>query len=364
MIDALIEWTRVKHRLNDYDGVLPRLERAVALARARGDQRRLGNALSWTANTHFVMGFPSRAVPYLVETQDIGRSLDNEQMVLLPLFFGTWAVVDRDPAAAVGQIQEVVELARKNGVTDELGHAIASRAVALARIGDFAAAHQQVEEALAQLSQTPSPVNRADIHIAVGMALHDMGELEASLKHARLGAELAEGAHGMECACAGYLGVGRVQVERNEIADARDKFERSLKYADMAGFEQFRNVIEGGVAFTQFELGSEAAIEGMRLAIANARSGNDGYAEATMSEKLATALLRLGRRDEAGEAIGAALNYYRTAGMRPFLANALGVAGRVYDQNGQAKQAAAARTEAAAIAASLKGLADPPAAGA
>jgi len=132
----------------------------------------------------------------------------------------------------------------------------------------------------------------------------------------------------------------------------------------MAGFEQFRNVIEGGVAFTQFELGSEAALEGMRLAIANARSGNDGYAEATMSEKLATALLRLGRREEAGQAIAAALNYYRTAGMRPFLANALSLAGRVYDQSGQVQQAAAARTEAAAIAASLRGaVADVPAVG-
>jgi len=358
MIDALIEWARVKHRLNDYDGVLPRLERAVALARASGDQGRLGTALSWTANTHFVMGFPSRAVPYLVETQEIGRSLDNEQMVLLPLFFGTWAVVDRDPAAAVGQIQEVIELARKNGVTDVLGHAIAYRAVALARIGDFAAARQQIAEALDQLPLTPSPVKRADIHIAVGMALHDMGAFEESLKHARLGAELAEGARGMECACAGYLGVGRVQVERNEIADARDKFERSLKYADIAGFEQFRNVIQGGVAFTEFELGSDAAIEQMRVAIANARSSNDGYAEATMSEKLATALLRLGRRDEAGEAIAAALNYYRNAGMRPFLANALGLAGRVYDASGKPDRAAAARSEAAAITASLKATGD------
>jgi len=254
--------------------------------------------------------------------------------------------------------KRMIELARKNGVTDVLGHAIAYRAVALARIGDFAAARQQIAEALDQLPLTPSPVKRADIHIAVGMALHDMGAFEESLKHARLGAELAEGARGMECACAGYLGVGSVQVERNEIADARDKFERSLKYADIAGFEQFRNVIQGGVAFTEFELGSDAAIEQMRVAIANARSSNDGYAEATMSEKLATALLRLGRRDEAGEAIAAALNYYRNAGMRPFLANALGLAGRVYDASGEPDRAAAARSEAAAITASLKATGD------
>ena len=77
-----------------------------------------------------------------------------------------------------------------------------------------------------------------------------------------------------------------------------------------------------------------------------------------MSEKLATALLRLGRRDEAGEAIAAALNYYRNAGMRPFLANALGLAGRVYDASGKPDRAAAARSEAAAITASLKATGD------
>ena len=365
-IDALIEWTRVRHRLNDYAGVVERLEQAVALARTGDDRARLGTALSWLANTHFVMGFPSRATSYLVESQAIGRALGNEQMVLLPLFFGTWAVVDRDPAAAVGQIQEVIELARKNGVTDVLGHAIAYRAVAFARVGDFAAARAQIKEALDLLPMTPSPVKRADIHIAVGMALHDMGAFEESLTHARLGAEIAETARGMECACAGYLGVGRVQLERNEMADAHDKFERSLKYADIAGFEQFRNVIRGGAAFAEFELGSETAIEPLRAAVANAQASNDGYAAATLSEKLSAALLSLGRREEAGEAIGAALDYYRTAGMRPFLANALGVAGRVYDASGRPERAAAARSEAAAIAANLgaRAAGGPPMAGA
>ena len=35
-----------------------------------------------------------------------------EQILLLPLFFGTWSLVDRDPTAAVTQLTDVIELQR------------------------------------------------------------------------------------------------------------------------------------------------------------------------------------------------------------------------------------------------------------
>ena len=354
-IDAIIEWASVRHRINDYEGVVERLEQAIAMARASGDKRRLGMALSWTANMHFVMGFPSRSAPYLVESQAIGEELGDEQMVLLPMFFGTWAAVDRDPAAAVDQLQEVVDMARKNHVNDIEGHAMAYRAVALARIGDFARARAQIAEALDILPRTPAPVKKADIHIAVGMALHDMGEYEEGLKHARLGAELAEQAHGHECACAGYFGVGWTQLERHQLDDAHSQFEKSLKYADISGFEAFLNVIRGGVALTEIELGTETAIEQLRLAVSNAHGINDEYAAATLSEKLAGALIRRGRREEAGPYLAAALEYYRSTKMRPYLASALGLACQLYEQSGSPDEAASARAEAASINAGLSG---------
>ena len=354
-IDAIIEWVAVRHRLNDYDGVIARLDQAVALARASGDKQRLGTSLAWTANIHFVMGFPSRSGPYLAESQALGEELGDDQMVLLPMFFGTWSAVDRDPAAAVGQLQEVIDLARKNHVTDIEGHAVAYRAVALARIGDFERAHAGIAEALDIVPRTPSPVKKADIHIGVGMAFHDMGEYEEGLKHARIGAELAEQAQGLECACAGYYGVGRVQLERHQLDDAHDEFVKSLKFANITGFEGFQNVIRGGVAMTEFEQGAQSAVEELRIAVNNARSINDEYAAATMSEKLAAALLKLGRRDEAGRYLAGALDYYRRAGMRPFLATALGLAGQLYEASGSLDEAAHARDEAASIAAGIAG---------
>jgi class 3 adenylate cyclase/tetratricopeptide (TPR) repeat protein len=352
-IDAIVEWASVRHRLNDYEGVVPRLEQAIALARASGDKRRLGNALSWMANTHFVMGFPSRSGPFLEESQAIGTELGDEQMVLLPMFFGTWTAVDRDPATSVDRLQEVVDMARSYNVNDVEGHAMAFRAVALARIGEFDRAHAQIDEALAFLPQTRSPVKQADIHIAVGMAYHDMGEYELGLKHARLGAELAEQANGYECACAGYFGVGWTQLERRQLGDAQSQFEKSLRYAGITGFEGFLNMLHGGVALTKIDLGPEAAIEQLRTAVTNAHNINDEYAAAILAEKLAAALLKLGRREEAGQFLGDALRYYRTAGMRPYLASALGLACELHEANGSTGEAAEARAEAAAITADL-----------
>jgi tetratricopeptide (TPR) repeat protein len=271
------------------------------------------------------------------------------------MFFGTWTAVDRDPAASVDQLQEVVEMARKNHVNDIEGHAMAYRAVALARIGDFERARAQIAEALDILPRTPAPVKKADIHIAIGMAYNDMGEYEEGLKHARLGAELAEEAHGLECACAGYFGVGWTQLERHQIDDAHSQFEKSLKYADISGFEGFLNVIRGGVALTEIELGTESAVEQLRLAVNNAHGINDEYAAATLSEKLAGALIKLGRREEAAPFLKSALEYYRNAKMRPYLASALSLACQLYEESGSAEEAARARAEAATISAGLSG---------
>ena len=358
-IDAILDWTIVRHKLNRYDGVIERMERAIALAREAGDKRRLGLSLSWIANVHFVMGFPSRSVPYLLESQQLGDELGDVQMVMLPMFFATWAIVDRDPAAAVGRLEEVIELAKKNKVQDVVGHAMAYRAVALARIGAYEQAQTQIDEALAMLPDTPSPVKRADIHIGVGLAYHDMGQFDAGLKHARMGAELAEQEHGLECACAGYFGAGRVQLERKELEGAHADFIRSLKYADMTGFEAFLNGIKGGVALTEFEQGSTGAIEGLRTAVENARSIHDDYAAASMAEKLGNALLGLQRREEAEHYLDDALGYFRKAGMAPYVASTLRVLARLYEQAGRNDDAAAARDESATILMSIANAAYP-----
>ncbi|HTJ58414.1 MAG TPA: adenylate/guanylate cyclase domain-containing protein [Devosiaceae bacterium] len=350
VIDATIDWTLARHRLNSYEGVLERLATAVALARSSGDKERLATTLSWTGNIHMVTGFPSRSFPLLEESQQLAASLGNERLMLLPLFVGTWTLVDRDPGAAVVQLQEIIELARKHNVPEVLAHAVGYRAVALARLGEFDAARAEIQEALALAPRAGAPVKEADVHIAASMAYYDMGEIDRGLEHARIGAEKALGAQGIECACAGYFSLGRGQLERGRMDDALVEFGRSLSLANTIGWQGYINLIRGGVAVAQFEKDTtEKAVEDLRSAVKDARSGHDEYAAGTLSHRLADALVRLGRRDEAAQYLNAAIGYYRTRRMRPYLANALDLAAKLYTASDRTEQAAEAREEAAAL---------------
>ena len=352
-IDAILDWVTVRHRLASFEGVEERLANAVDLARQSSDKERLARSLSWTGTLHFVTGFPSRAVPYLMESQTLGQEIGNDQVLLLPLFYGIWSVVDRDPAAAIGQLDEVIELAKRNGVTDILGHAVSFRAVALARVGDFAAAHREIQRALDLLPHTITPVKRADIHIGVGVAYHDMGEFDKGLEHARMGAQLAEAANGFECACAGYYGAGRGQLETRHPEEAKLDFERSLKFANAVGFDTFTTIIRGGAARADFERGSTAAVDELRAAVETARATNEAYAAAQMSEELAAELLQLGQHEEALAQLEPAIAYYETAGMPPYLARALKLKARLMDATDRAAEAAEVLTEAMRIDATI-----------
>ena len=105
----------------------------------------------------------------------------------------------------------------------------------------------------------------------------------------------------------------------------------------------------------------EAGVDGLILVAAGA-GGHAGtlspFALVGEVRRLFDGFIVLSGAIATGEAIAAALTYYRNAGMRPFLANALGLAGRVYDASGKPDRAAAARLEAAAITASLKATGD------
>ena len=52
--------------------------------------------LVWTANVHILSGFPSRAVPALVEGFELANELGEDRLTILPAFVLTWSLVDTD----------------------------------------------------------------------------------------------------------------------------------------------------------------------------------------------------------------------------------------------------------------------------
>jgi tetratricopeptide (TPR) repeat protein len=352
VVDAIIEWVVVRNRLNEYDGVLERLGDAIARARAAGDKHRLARALSWTGNIHLLMGYPSRSFSYIEESRKLAAEIGDHELMLLPLFVATWWLVDRDPAAAVKALEEVIALARKQKATDVEGHATIFLAVAFARLGDFDAARAEIAKALEMAPHTGSPVKEADIHIGASDAYYAMGEIEKGLEHARIGADLAYNAHGFECACAGHFHVGKGQFEKHRFDEALSQFGKSLELAgrvDSPAFSGYINQIKANAARAEFEAGSPSAVESLRTALNNARNGHDEFGAATVAKHLASALIKLGKNDEAGPLLDSAIEYYRTRAMRPYLAGALELAGTLYEQSGKPEEAEKSRGEAAQL---------------
>jgi class 3 adenylate cyclase/tetratricopeptide (TPR) repeat protein len=349
-IDAVFDWVWVRNRRAQYDGMLERLEGVVALAREIGDKRRLGLALSWTGNVHMVTGYPSRSFPFLEEAQGLAAETGDDQVLLLPMFIATWSLVERDAKSGEQRLAEVIALARKLDAPDVLGHALVYRATALARLGRFDEANTLIDEALAMVAKIGSPVKQADVHIGASMAYYDMGEIEKGLMHARIGAERAMSVNGLECACAGYFGVGRGELDKHHIDDALAQFTHSLKLADAVGMDYYINMIRAGVGEAEFAKGgTTGSVDKMRGAIDSARGADDDFVVAALSMPYARALLRLNRARDAREPIADSVAYFRRTGLKPYLANSLSVAGDVAEALGEADAAAEAREEAASL---------------
>jgi tetratricopeptide (TPR) repeat protein len=119
------------------------------------------------------------------------------------------------------------------------------------------------------------------------------------------------------------------------------------------GFAGYINQIKASAALAEFEHGSPSAIESLRVALDNARNGHDEFGAATVAKDLASALVKLGRNDEAGPLLDSAIDFFRARGMRPFLAGSLELAATLYKQSGKPEEAEKSRREAAQLRGSI-----------
>lgn len=362
VIDAILGWTLARHKRNEYEGVIERLERAEELARATDDRGRLAGALSWIGNVHMLTGTPSRAMPFLLESQQLATELGDERLVLLPHFMATDAMADRDPAEAAGRLEGIIEQARRFRVPEIEAHAMGSLAMVLARLGRFDESERMIAAALEAAPKSGSPVKEADVHITVGFAYHEMEQFEKGLEHSRRGAELAQATNAVECACAAHFGVGMNSLARRELDAALGGFRRSLQFADLSGWGDWVNRIRAGAAAAELEGGRAGSVADLEAALRNARSGHDEFAEATLSQMLAHAYLATGAPERAGASLETALAFYRKVGMKPAQARALELAARVAEAAGDAEEARAHREAAAALRATFRAprAAEPP----
>jgi class 3 adenylate cyclase/tetratricopeptide (TPR) repeat protein len=207
--DAILSWAEIAFKVRTREEILGRLERAEKIARDSGDDSRLAQTLNWIGNAHIMAGFPGDGMPPLLEAFELARKLDDERLLLLPLFLTTLTIVDADPAAALGKLDEVIDASRKFKNRDVEAHTLASKAQALARLGRFAEAGAAIDEALHLAQLTGSPIKLADVNSMAGLVFIALGDAARATEHGRIDAgQLSAAVPLLETAIAFYSAKG------------------------------------------------------------------------------------------------------------------------------------------------------------
>jgi tetratricopeptide (TPR) repeat protein len=204
LCDAILGWTFPALKLKPYQEVVDRLEEAEKIARELGDESRLAWVLHWIGNAYISNGFPTRGMPALFESHQLAERLGDERLTLVASFWMTAAMIDRDPRGGLEQLEYVLEAARKYHNRELEAHALAKKAMAHARLGEFAEAQDAVKRAREVTRTTDSVMNGADVELMSSQAFLDMGDLQRGLEYSRRGTEQAMSASGLECAMYGH----------------------------------------------------------------------------------------------------------------------------------------------------------------
>jgi class 3 adenylate cyclase/tetratricopeptide (TPR) repeat protein len=351
LCDAILGWTPAALRVKPYQEVVNRLEEAEKIARELDDEGRLARVLHWIGNAYISNGFPSRGMPALFESYQLAERLGDERLTLVATFWMTAGMIDRDPRAGLEQMDYVVEAAHKYRRYELEAHALAKKAIAHARLGEFAEAQDAVERAFEVSRKTDSVVNGADVALGSSLAFLDMGDVRRGLEYSRLGTEQAFSARGLECTMYGHYCTGLGNLHSRNPAEAQRAFESALKLLtdhlfELQGSQAVANEIRAGLAIARFLGGDTGAIDDMESSLANADAVGDDYTAAFIAQALGEGYTQLGDLERAQQHLDTAFDYYRRNDMKPYVARVLISSANLHEAQGHAAEAERERAEA------------------
>lgn len=335
-------------------GMLDRSERAVELARDE-DEELLVRALVQHANVYILSGFPLEGFGLLAEGHDLARRLGKDNLFLLPYWAATEMSIGTDPATAAQRLGEVADLAASLGDKAVRSHALASRALALSRLGRFHEALSALPVALELAYASGSAIKQADVSILVGESLMEMDELDTAMRFIEHGRDKALAIDGRECAAVGMWLSGQGNMTRRQLSAALEEFDLALNVAMNTEFEPLLYGVEASKAACRFRAGDTAAVTDLNTQLERAESMRDDYGRWTAAHLLGASLFESGRTEEAIVHLEGALAWFRDRQMLPYVMRALRDAARAYRKAGRVNDADAAEQEADAIATRLAG---------
>jgi len=359
MATALVALTDTELQLRRHEdpgqrwGMAERSRRAVEFARGLGDERLLVRALVLHANVYILSGHPTQGFEVLSEAQGLAERLGDDHLFLLPFWASTDILVGDDPVTAAERLGEVAALAESVNDKAVLSHALASRIVALARLGRFDESLALMPRAVEAAYASASTIKVADVAMLVGSALLDMGELEAGMRWIVFGRDTALGIDGRECAANGLWLSGVAQMTKRQHVQALADFDRSLVVAAGTAWEPFLYSVEASKAACRFQVGEVSAVSDLHRQVERAESMRDAYGRWTAALHLADALFDLQRYEEVLPHLEGALAWFRDRGMKPYVLRTLRALARVKRALGRDAEAGSAEAEADELQAQL-----------
>jgi tetratricopeptide (TPR) repeat protein len=300
--------------------------------------------LHWIGNAYISNGFPSRGMPALIESYQLAEGLGDERLTLVATFWMTAGMIDRDPRGGLQQMEYVAEAAHKYRRYELEAHALSKKAIAHARLGEFAEAQDAVENAFEASRKSGSVVNGADVALGSSLAFLDMGDVRRGLEYSRQGTEEALSAYGLECAMYGHYCTGLANLHSRDLAEAQRAFESALKLLtdnlfELQGSQQVVNQVRAGLAIARFLGGDTVATDDMESTLANAASAGDEYTAAFIAQALGEGYTQMGDFEPAKKYLDTALDYYRRNDMKPHLARVLQSSARLHEAQGHVAEA-------------------------
>jgi tetratricopeptide (TPR) repeat protein len=327
--DAILGWTRAAFKLKPYQEVEDRLKEAEEIARELEDEARLAQVLHWIANVYISHGFPGRGMPPLFESYELAERLGEQRLTLVATFWMTLGMIDRDPRGGLNQIEHVIEGAHAYRNWEVESHALASKAMAHARLGEFEEALDAIRRAHESVQKTNSLVKEADVALHSAQAFFDMGDVQRGFEYSKRGMEKAIEAHGLECAMASYYVAGLGNLQTRNAGEAQRVFEAALELREdnidefVDGSELMVNRAHAGLAIARLFGGRGEAIKDMERGLSNAESLGDDYTAALIAQALGEGYTGSGEFERAKQHLDAAHDYYRRNDMRPYEARVL-----------------------------------------
>jgi class 3 adenylate cyclase/tetratricopeptide (TPR) repeat protein len=360
LIDATVAWAEVALKLKPDAAILERLACAEQLARDLQDKPRLARALAWTAHTHALTGFPSRAIPILAESHQLATEVGDERLAMFPGFMIMMSQVERDPRGNL-MLEQIINLAHTHHHKEIEAHALAVKGWAQARIGEFAQAEEDLRRAQEIAPATNSLVKESDVNIFSSFAYFEMGDPQRAVEHGRRAAEQAMAVQGLECGTTGMFALGLGHLQAQNLSEAVTTLEEAARLMDtLPGMKDFMPRVRATHAIAHLLSGHSEALDELEQALAHTQALGDQYWVAFISQYLGEAHTELGNLERAEEYFNAAAPYYRSTGMYPSLARVLQSLGMLYERQGRVADAVHARAEAQRLASQLHGPAASP----